>query len=101
MVDNCGSARKVAILGNLRYTPHNPVMEKINPCILGQDEQRKIAEALRLAASQLPAAEPEPVLLTTGHIKGVCRFKTHEEMNRHDDEARARALHTALSNERD
>ena len=100
MVDNCSSARKVAVLGNLRYTPHNPVMEKIKPCILSQDEQRKIAEALRLAASQLPAAEPEPVLLTTGHIKGVYRFKTHEEMNRHDDEARARALTIAQPKER-
>lgn len=76
----------------MQNTPHNPVMRQIGTRILSQAEQRKIAEALRLAALQFPAAESLPTLPTTGHIKGVYRFKTHEEMNRHDDEARARAM---------
>jgi len=31
-------------------------------------------------------------LSTTGIVKGIYRFATHEEMNRHDDEALARAI---------
>lgn len=67
-------------------------MRQIGTRILSQAEQRKNAEALRSATLQFPAAQFLPGLPATGHVKGVYRFKTHEEMNRHDEEARARAI---------
>ena len=79
-------------LGILQNTSHNPVMRQIGTQILGQAEQRKIAEALRWAALQFSAAESLPTLPTTGHIKGVYRFKTHEEMNRHSEHALSIAI---------
>lgn len=50
------------------------------------------AEALRAAAIHQRTGQSLAALETTGFVKGIYRFATHEEMNRHSDEALARAI---------
>jgi hypothetical protein len=54
------------------------------------------AEALRAAAAHQKTGSALAALATTGVVKGVCRFASRAEMNRHTEEALARA--TALNN---
>lgn len=41
---------------------------------------------------ELPAGSALTATATTGIRKGIYRFKSHDEMNRHTEEAQARAL---------
>lgn len=50
------------------------------------------AEALRVAAIHQRTGQSLAALATTGVFKGIYRFATHEAMNRHSDEALARAI---------
>jgi hypothetical protein len=50
------------------------------------------ADALRAAAIHQSTGQALAALATTGVPKGIYRFATHAAMNRHDDEALARAI---------
>ena len=50
------------------------------------------AEGLRLAAIHQRTAQTLAALPTTGIVKGIYRFSSHEERNRDDDAALARAM---------
>jgi len=50
------------------------------------------ADALRQAAIHQRTGQALAALPTTGMLKGIFRFATHEAMNRHSDEALARAI---------
>ncbi|MBI3375119.1 MAG: hypothetical protein HY017_25635 [Betaproteobacteria bacterium] len=50
------------------------------------------AEALVAAAQHLRTGAALAAVNTTGIARGVYRFRTHEEANRHADEALARAI---------
>ncbi len=65
--------------------------------IVGSYIQPKItslpsAQALREAASHQAAGQALQVVSSTGHMRGIYRFKSHEEMNQHDDQALTRAI---------
>ena len=45
-----------------------------------------------MAAIHQRTGQSMAALATTGFVKGIYRFATHEEMNRHSDEALARAI---------
>ena len=49
-------------------------------------------ESLRLAGVHQSTGQALAALATTGILKGIYRFATHAEMNRHSDEALARAI---------
>jgi len=49
-------------------------------------------DALRLAGVHQRTGQALAALATTGIPKGLYRFATHEEMNRHSDAALARAI---------
>ena len=48
--------------------------------------------SLRLAGVHQRTGQSLAALATTGIVKGIYRFATHDEMNRHTDEALARAI---------
>ena len=50
------------------------------------------AEALRLAAVHQATGQALAAVPTTGIRKGIYRFASHAEMNRHTEEALARAI---------
>ena len=50
------------------------------------------AEALRLAAAHQATGQALAAVATTGIRKGIYRFASHAEMNRHTDEALAHAI---------
>jgi hypothetical protein len=50
------------------------------------------AQALRAAAAHQKTGAALAALATTGIVKGVYRFASHAEMNRHTEEALARAI---------
>jgi hypothetical protein len=52
------------------------------------------SDSLRKAALHQRTGEALAAIASTGVPKGIYRFATHEEMNRFDDEARARAVAT-------
>jgi len=49
-------------------------------------------DSLRLAGVHQRTGQALAALATTGIVKGIYRFATHDEMNRHTDEALARAI---------
>ena len=49
-------------------------------------------DSLRLAGIHQSTGQALAALATTGIPKGVYRFATHDEMNRHSEEALARAI---------
>jgi len=49
-------------------------------------------DSLRLARIHQRTGQSLAALATTGIVKGIYRFATHDEMNRHTDEALARAI---------
>ena len=67
-------------------------MRQIGKRVLSQPAATPSAEALRLAAVHQRTGQALAALATTGIPKGIYRFATHEEMNRHDDAALARAI---------
>jgi hypothetical protein len=50
------------------------------------------ADALRAAAVHQRAGAALAALASTGIARGIYRFKSHAEMNRHTDEALARVI---------
>jgi hypothetical protein len=50
------------------------------------------AAGLRAAAVHQRTCQALAAIATNGILKGIYRFKTHEEMNRFDEEAQARAI---------
>lgn len=50
------------------------------------------AQALRMAAIHQRTGQSLAALRTTGIVKGIYRFASHEEMNRHDEAALARTI---------
>jgi len=50
------------------------------------------AAALRAAAIHQSTGQALAAVATTGIVKGIYRFASHAEMNRHTDEALARAV---------
>ena len=55
-------------------------------------KQRPAGANLVLANMHQRAGNALAALSTTGIVKGIYRFATHEEMNQHDEEALARAI---------
>ena len=58
----------------------------------GQPGFNPRADSLRMAGIHQRTGQALAALATTGVVKGIYRFATHEEMNRHSDEALARAI---------
>ena len=71
---------------------HNQLMRKIGKRIETQPALIPSGEALRLAEIHQRTGQALAALASTGVVKGVYRFATHAEMNRHSDEALARAI---------
>ena len=67
-------------------------MRQIGHRPLSQPSLLPTAEALRVAAIHQRTGQSLAALATNGFVKGIYRFATHEEMNRHSDEALARAI---------
>ena len=67
-------------------------MRQIGTRTESQPSRLPTAEALRLAAIHQKTGGALAALATTGVAKGVYRFRSHEEKNRHDDEALARVI---------
>ena len=67
-------------------------MRQIGKRTLSQPAANPSADALRLAALHQRTGQALAALATTGIAKGIYRFATHEAMNRHSDEALARAI---------
>jgi hypothetical protein len=53
---------------------------------------RPSAAGLQAAAIHQATGQALAALAVTGIVKGIYRFKSHEEMNRFDDEALVRAI---------
>lgn len=67
-------------------------MKTIGSKLPGLPSAVPTAAALRLASIHQAAGAALAAVSTTGIAKGVYRFKSHSEMNRHTDEALARVL---------
>ena len=67
-------------------------MRQIGQRTLSQPATNPGTEALREAAVHQRTGQALAALATTGVLKGIYRFATHEAMNRHTDEALARAI---------
>ena len=59
---------------------------------LGIKQFNPSGDALRLAGIHQRTGQALAAAATTGIPKGIYRFATHDEMNRHIDEALARAI---------
>ena len=67
-------------------------MRKIGQRTPSQPGLNPSGDSLRLAAVHQRTGQALAALATTGIVKGLYRFVTHDEMNRHSDEALARAI---------
>jgi len=67
-------------------------MRQIGKQIQGQPGFNPDGDSLRMAGIHQKTGQELAALATTGVVKGIYRFATHEEMNRHSDEALARAI---------
>ncbi len=67
-------------------------MRKIGQRVPSQPGLKPGGDGLRLAGIHQRTGQALAALATTGIPKGIYRFATHEEMNRHSDEALARAI---------
>ena len=67
-------------------------MRRIGHRSLSQPGRLPSGDALRLAGVHQRTGQALAALATTGVEKGIYRFATHDEMNRHSDEALARAI---------
>ena len=76
----------------MRISPHNRLMRQIGNRIQGRPGLNPSGDSLRLAGVHQSAGHALAALATTGVAKGIYRFATHAEMNRHCDEALARAI---------
>jgi len=67
-------------------------MKKIGSSTAATPGSRPSADALRAAAVHQATGAALAAIATTGIPKGIYRFKSHAEMNRHTEEAQARAV---------
>ena len=67
-------------------------MRQIGHRTLSQPSLLPTADALRAAAIHQRTGQSLASMATTGFVKGIYRFATHEEMNRHGDEALVSAI---------
>jgi hypothetical protein len=74
------------------YRCDNPPMRTVGSSRISTPSLLPTADALRAAAVHQAAGSALAALPTTGIECGVYRYATHEAMNRHTDEALARAL---------
>ncbi len=67
-------------------------MRQIGNRVISQPELSPSGANLALAAEHQRTGAALAAVSTTGIVKGVYRFKSHEEMNRATDEALTRAI---------
>jgi hypothetical protein len=67
-------------------------MRQIGQRTPSQPGANPTADALRRAAVHQRTGQALSAVATTGVLKGIYRFATQEAMNRHSDEALARAI---------
>jgi len=67
-------------------------MRQIGSRIQSQPGLNPSEHSLRLAAVHQSTGQALAALATAGVLKGIYRFATHAEMNRHSDDALARAI---------
>jgi hypothetical protein len=67
-------------------------MRRVGSRTINRVSDRPRAGALRAAAAHQRTAAALAAVATTGIAKGVYRFRTHAEANRHAEEAQARAI---------
>ncbi len=67
-------------------------MKRVGRRKAGSPSARPSARALRAAAVHQATGHGLAAVATTGIRKGIYRFASHEEMNRHDEAALARAI---------
>ena len=67
-------------------------MRRIGHRTLSQPGPNPSGDSLRLAGVHQSTGQALAALATTGVTKGIYRFATHDEMNRHSDEALVRAI---------
>jgi hypothetical protein len=67
-------------------------MRQIGNRTLSQPGLNPSAHFLRLAAAHQSTGQALAALATTGVAKGIYRFATHAEMNRHCEDALVRAI---------
>lgn len=74
-------------------------MKKIGSSAAATPGSKPSADGLRTAAVHQAAGSALAAIATTGIRKGIYRFKSHAEMNRHTEEAQARAVALNASHE--
>src|SRR3990172_11652702 len=79
-------------LGIKRFSPHNRPMRQIGKRGQSRPGFNPSEDALWLAGIHQRTGQGLAALATTGIPKGIYRFATHDEMNRHSEEALARAI---------
>ena len=67
-------------------------MRRVGSRTLNRITQHPSAKGLKAAAAHQRTAAALAAVPTTGIAKGVYRFRTHAEANRHAEEAQARAI---------
>jgi len=67
-------------------------VKKIGTSTLAAPASIPSAGALRAAAVHQATGSALAAIATTGIPKGIYRFKSHAEMNRHSEDAQARAV---------
>jgi hypothetical protein len=75
-----------------KCAPLTKQMKTIDQKIMPRPEDLLNANGLAIARLHLEVCQSLAGMLTTGHPKGVRRFKSHEEMNRVDEAAIVRVL---------
>lgn len=71
---------------------HTRLMKRIGKRRIAGPATAPSAAALRAAAIHQASGQAIAAVATTGIPKGIYRFASHEEMNRHTEEALARAI---------
>jgi hypothetical protein len=71
---------------------HNSIMYQVGKRAVSLPSSEPRAEGLYAAAIHQRTGVALAAINTVGILKGVYRFASHQEMNRHSDEAQARAV---------
>ena len=79
-------------IGVTRHNPHNQQMRQIGKRRQSLPALSPSGASLRLAGVHQTTGQSLAAVATTGIVKGIYRFATHDEMNRHSDEALAQAI---------
>jgi len=86
------SVSRREVLGKKHINPHNQPMRQIGNRTQSRPGLNPSAHSLRLAGVHQSTGQALAALATTGVAKGTYRFATHAEMNRHSEDALARAI---------